>query len=318
MDIRQLRNFVAVADHKNFTRAAAFLNLSQPALSVSIRNLEHELDATLFIRTPKETLITDIGANFLVHARAVLREIEKAEEIVAATKSKKSQTVRIGISSLFSNIIAREVIGTFCTEHPNVKIESDVVAHPAGEAIQRIASGHWDFGLLFGHIESMTSQQKKDVTVEPCLRLTTAVHTRTEHPLARQSRVSLAELAEYQWVISTLTEGQGIADIFTNAGVQCPNIISRANSFDFIVALVEAQDFITILPVQIVDNYHRETLTQLSNADIQFHPSAFIICSNQFAMPEPAKGLKARMQTFMSSLGAPESAMNAYAPAVAP
>ena len=309
MDVKQLRNFVAVADHKSFTRAAAVVNLSQPALSVSIRKLEHELDTVLFLRTPKTIIITDTGTDFLVHARAALREIEKAEEIVSASKFKRGQTVRIGVSSFFANIIARE-IGTFCSENPNIKIEAEIMTQPTETVIDRITSGKWDFGLYLGHTKKLTSEQKQDVKFERCAELTTVVHARKQHPLANQSNVSLADLAEFPWVISTLTRGESITDMFTKAGLKPPNIIARVNTLDFIVSMVESRDLLTILPTYVVDKYHGATLVQLRNDDIQFHPAAIMVDSKEFALTAPARLLKHRVEKLMGSLDTTGTATN--------
>ena len=302
MDVKQLRNFVAVADHKSFTRAAEVVNLSQPALSVSIRKLEHELDTELFLRTTKKILITDTGSEFLVHARAALREIEKAEEIVNASKFNKRQTVRIGVSSFFANIIATEVIGKFCHENPGIKIEVEVMTQPTTAAIDRITSGKWDFALLMDHIESLAAQHIKEIHFEPCAELTTVVHARKQHPLAKQSNVSLADLAKFPWVISTLTGGQGITGFFKEAGITPPDIITRVNNVDFIVDMVETQNLLTILPMGVIDRYHGTSLVQLPNADIQFHPEAMVLKSSEFVLTEPARQLKHRIEQLMGSL----------------
>lgn len=314
MDVKQLRNFVAVADHKSFTRAAAVVNLSQPALSVSIRKLEHELDTVLFLRTTKAILITDTGRDFLVHARAALREIEKAEEIVKATKLNRSQIVRVGISSFFANVIAREVISPFCNENPDIKIEAEIMTQPNEVVIDRITSGRWDFGLLLGHVEGLVSLHMKDVNIEPCSELTTVVHARKQHPLANKSNVSLADLAGYPWVISTLTDGQGISTFFTDAGIQPPNIITRVNTLEFIVAMVESQDILTILPTSVVDKYRGAKLVQLRNEDIQFHPEAIILDSSEFVLTAPARALKDRIQILMASLQGTHATNNASSP----
>ncbi|MDG2320986.1 MAG: LysR family transcriptional regulator, partial [Rhodospirillaceae bacterium] len=73
MDIKQLRNFISIVDHKSFSKAAAFRNLSQPAISLSISNLEKEVDAQLLIRKRNEVTLTELGQAFILHARAALR-----------------------------------------------------------------------------------------------------------------------------------------------------------------------------------------------------------------------------------------------------
>jgi DNA-binding transcriptional LysR family regulator len=75
--LRQLRAFVAVADHESFVAASKKIGLSQPALSQSVRQIERELGARLFIRTTRSVHLTGIGLSFLTHARHVLRLVDE-------------------------------------------------------------------------------------------------------------------------------------------------------------------------------------------------------------------------------------------------
>jgi DNA-binding transcriptional LysR family regulator len=74
--LRQLRAFVAVADHESFVAASKKIGLSQPALSQSVRQIERELGARLFIRTTRSVHLTGIGLSFLTHARHLLRLLD--------------------------------------------------------------------------------------------------------------------------------------------------------------------------------------------------------------------------------------------------
>ena len=86
MELRHLRYFVAVAEERHVGRAAARLNVSQPSLSAQIHDLERELGAVLFERTPRGMQLTPAGEKFLAHARRTLREADQAVGAVRETE----------------------------------------------------------------------------------------------------------------------------------------------------------------------------------------------------------------------------------------
>ncbi len=95
--LRQLRYFEAVARHGHFGRAAAACAVSQPALSVQVRELEALLGTALFERTGRAVRLTDFGRDFLPHARAILRQVEELGEMARARGSRFLGRLRLGI-----------------------------------------------------------------------------------------------------------------------------------------------------------------------------------------------------------------------------
>src|SRR5579859_6507594 len=93
LDLRLVRYFTAVAEHRHFGRAAAELRVAQPSLSRQIRGLERQLGARLFDRTPQGTRLTEAGEVFLPRARALLRSAARA----AAQTRAAAQPSRITI-----------------------------------------------------------------------------------------------------------------------------------------------------------------------------------------------------------------------------
>lgn len=99
MNTQQLECFVRVADKLNFTKAAEELYISTPAVTHHIKNLEEELNTTLFIRTSKMVKLTEAGALFYGEARDILQKMALAEKKVKRLASQKLSVLRIGCSS---------------------------------------------------------------------------------------------------------------------------------------------------------------------------------------------------------------------------
>src|SRR5580658_2697019 len=94
LDLRLVRYFIAVAEHRHFGRAAADLVIAQPSLSRQIRRLEHQLGARLLDRTSQGTKLTDAGQVFLPRAKALLRSA--AQATAAARAAARPSRITIG------------------------------------------------------------------------------------------------------------------------------------------------------------------------------------------------------------------------------
>src|SRR3954447_11776614 len=97
--LRDLRYFVAIAEHLHFTRAAEALHVSQPTLSKQVRALEGQLRVPLFERDRRAVRLTPAGAALLPHARAVLEAWSRAEQELAEAAAAHRATLVVGIST---------------------------------------------------------------------------------------------------------------------------------------------------------------------------------------------------------------------------
>ena len=87
LTLRQLRYFDALARHGHFGRAAEASSISQPALSMQIRDLEESLGTPLVERGPRSLRLTAFGEDFLTRARAILRQVDELEDLARAARS---------------------------------------------------------------------------------------------------------------------------------------------------------------------------------------------------------------------------------------
>lgn len=121
MELRHIRYFKAVADEKNFTRAAEKLAIAQPPLSRQIQDLESELGTTLFIRSPHKVSLTEEGELFLQYANQILDLVNRSGEDIREMKEGLQGTLYIASVEGCGPRLFAEWIAAFQKKHPNVQ-----------------------------------------------------------------------------------------------------------------------------------------------------------------------------------------------------
>jgi DNA-binding transcriptional LysR family regulator len=120
MELRQLRYFVAAAEEEHFGRAAARVHISQPPLSQQIQALEAELDVELFERVGRGVRLTRAGAEFLLHARDVLRQSERAAQMAQRAARGEIGKVAIGFVGSLAFTYVPWLIREFRSRYPDI------------------------------------------------------------------------------------------------------------------------------------------------------------------------------------------------------
>ena len=146
MNLKQLQQFVALAEAGNFHRAAERLHMAQPPLSVSIRKLEAELGGALFLRTPQGVALTPAGQAMLVDARAALAHAEQCRQAVAAALHGERGTLRVGFIATATFGLLPRLIPSFRARFPQVDLQ--LVEASTQTALDGLAAGTLDVGLV--------------------------------------------------------------------------------------------------------------------------------------------------------------------------
>jgi DNA-binding transcriptional LysR family regulator len=194
MELRNLRYFIAVAEEKNFTRAAARLGIKQPPLSLQIRKLEKEMGAQLLHRGTRSVELTNPGRLLLEEARAILRHVERAKTDVRRSARGETGSVNVGYSvGTTFNPIVPSIIREYGLSFPQV------ILHPqaTGSALQnaRLHAGTVD--LAFIYLPSSSGGLAIDVIVEEPLVVALPIG----HRLSRSTSLHLTALADEKLVI---------------------------------------------------------------------------------------------------------------------
>ena len=243
MELRHLRYFVAVAEELHFGRAAARLNVAQPALSQQIKQLERELGALLLARTKRRVALTEPGRVFLAEARRTLAQAELAVEVARGAEAGEVGRLRIGYvdAALWGPL--PEVIRAYRERFPRVAVR--MLERLPAEQPTDLRRG--DLDLAIGPPPPASAQ----VEVAAFTEETVMVALSIGHPLASRDAISIGELADDPWVLvppgvpsqlRSTALGAAAAAGFT------PRVAQEARELDTLIALVSAGLGVTLVP----------------------------------------------------------------------
>ncbi|MDZ7751768.1 MAG: LysR substrate-binding domain-containing protein [Gammaproteobacteria bacterium] len=123
--LRQLDVFQAVARHLSFTRAAAELHLSQPAVSMQVKQLEANIDAPLFEQLGKRLYLTEVGRELFRYSRNISQQLEEADQVINEVKGTAGGRLKVAVASTV-NYFATRLLGDFCQRFPQVQVRLEV------------------------------------------------------------------------------------------------------------------------------------------------------------------------------------------------
>lgn len=146
LTLRQLRYFDALARHGHFGRAAEASSISQPALSMQIRDLEESLGTPLVERGPRSLRLTAFGEDFLTRARAILRQVEELEDLARAARSELAGRLRIGVIPTVAPYLLPQLIARMTVLYPALELTLRETITP--RLLRDLAEGRLDCALL--------------------------------------------------------------------------------------------------------------------------------------------------------------------------
>lgn len=191
--LRQLRAFIAVADLGRFNLAANSLGLTQPAVSILIRELEAEMGVSLFDRHTRMVSLTAIGQEFLPQARKVLEDLELATRGVRDSAALKHGRVAVAASIVLAATIVPPLLARFLEQHPGVAVQ----LHDMAEERIRMALKGGQVDIAIGTLVDDDPEIKATPVI--CDRL--MVTCRADHPFARLKQVRWLDLAKERLIV---------------------------------------------------------------------------------------------------------------------
>lgn len=272
-DIQRLQQFLCVIERGSIGRAALALGMSQPALSKSLHRLEEVLGVKLVDRSPRGIVPTVFGQTLAAHARAILAEVRHAEEEIDALRGRKRGRVRIGAGPSIIDQILPQTIQMFLAEESDVRVS--VREGLVEELLSALATAEIDIAIV-----SNARGIDEDVFISrPVLRDSLTVVAAAGHPLARRGHCTLAELADYRWVLPDRNEPvrHRFEAVFRAVGLSVPEPTVETNSVLCMKALVRTGGFLSWIPRLLVDDHQTtEPLAPITVDDISWERQLYV------------------------------------------
>lgn len=242
---RQLKVFDSVARHLSYTKAADDLHLTQPAVSMQIKQLERAVDMPLFEVLGKKVYLTEAGEVFQDHTQRILAELKQVEEEMDALKGVDGGRVHVAIASTV-NYFAARLIARFCQRHENVSINLEVSNRET--LLQRLEANQPDMVLMGQPPEEL------ELDATPFMSNPLVAIAAPDHPLLGDRRVTLAELSAQRLVMREPGSGtrSAIEAAFRENGIE-PASRSEMTSNEAIKQVVEAGLAIAIVSLHTVE-----------------------------------------------------------------
>jgi len=241
LNLRNVRAFLSVAELGSFTRAATTLHVSQPALTVQIRNLEEALRVRLLDRTSRSVSLTRVGRELVPLFERTLTDLDALVADTHEQSAGRRGTVRIACLPSFAASLLPVVIEGCRRDQPGINfVVRDAVA---SQVVSLVRAGEVDMGLTGGQIPT----DDLEVLFRDKDRL--CVVFPANHPLARRRRIKIADIADMTLVLTdSATSVRAVVETAFRRHGHAPLIACEATYMMTAVAMVHTGLGITILP----------------------------------------------------------------------
>ena len=265
MNLKQIKFFLSVCKNKSFIKASYELNISQPAISKAISQLEYDLGVKLFDRVPKGVSLTEFGALFIKHAELITTDIRKAKDEIISKKEGRIGDIVIGAGPSAREILVPLACSRLINENRNIHI--DVVAELSDDLSQDLDIGKIDMSISM-LLKSNENQMENDYVYFPLYKDRVNLITKKDHYLQTKKTTQLSDTIKYNWILPKLKGNVFIDDIFIKHALAPPVSSITYNSAKFALNLIENSDFIGFLPTQLIKPHINSNIKQLNLKEI--------------------------------------------------
>lgn len=259
LEFQALEQFVAVARMKNFTRAAAELNLSQSALSRAIQKLEDQLGQPLFERKPREVVLTDLGELLLARATEILKLVE--DTFAELSEAGRRGRIRLGAIPTIAPYFLPGLLTAFAERHPEITVV--VQEDTTDSLIKRCSHGEIDLAILALPIVA------KYLEVEALFSEELLLVVPVGHPLEKANPITAQVVDGYPFVMLNEAHclSENIASFCRKQAIQ-PVTVERTSQLATVQELVALDHGVSVVPemARRIDTSQRRVYRSFSGA----------------------------------------------------
>jgi len=245
VDLRLLRYFIACVEHKTMHAAAGAVNVSQPALSKAIRNLETDLGVTLLDRQPRGVVPTPFGETLFRYAKMIDNDMRRAVAELDAMRGMTRGTIVVGVIPTLCTLMG-SVARLVMERHPGLRLQLRVAF--SSELRSALLEGEIDIAVLL-----LPDTPQIGLDVQPLFLTRPAVVVRSAHPLAGQQNISMRDLSQFPWLIPDYPPSHRVIihQAFIDAGMTPPAPTITVSTVIFFDSLIRETDLVTVVPATL-------------------------------------------------------------------
>ena len=241
LTLRQFEYFLALAETGQVSKAALRCNVSQSSVTVALRAMEQALGVSLFVRHAKGLRLTETGERFVSHARNVTNAASRAIQDIRAAPSELSGRLRIGVTETISAYLVPSVLSTAEQYFPHLHIQMIESDRPSIEGA--LLDGSIDLALLI--VSNLTERDELEYDI--MLKSPRRLWTHPDHPLQQRSKVSLHDVAQYDYILLDMDEHVHTMERYWRRHQLRPNVYFQSKSLEAVRSLVAFQKGVAIL-----------------------------------------------------------------------
>ncbi|WP_277866263.1 LysR family transcriptional regulator [Candidatus Synechococcus calcipolaris] len=210
--LHQLKVFEVTARHGSFTRAAEELFLTQPTVSIQMKQLTRAVGLPLFEQVGKRLFLTEAGKELLATCQDIFERLDRFDMAVANLKGLKQGHLRLCVITTAKYVIPR-LLGPFCRQYPGIDVALTVTNHE--QVVERLRGNLDDL-----YIPSYPPEHL-DIQCHPFLDNPLVVVAPSQHPLSDRQRISIQELDGEPFIVRELGSGtrQAVEQLFATHGI---------------------------------------------------------------------------------------------------